>query len=154
MVSPGLNGWDYFQDSLAAKNYLMRKEASEMGDTMKAAELFHKTWVLGPRRGKQDIDPEFYEHSLDMIHRTMRNHWKADWSQLDSIPARQRLEEIKVPTQIIIGDQDAHDIAMIASEYEARIPGSKKIVLAGLAHLLPMEDTEKFNQVLSEVLLQ
>jgi len=152
LVSPGLNGWNYFQDTIAAKNNLLRKEASSKNDIDSAAILFHKNWVIGPRRNPNEIENEFHKESLRMITSNMKEHWKEDWSKLDSIPAIERLEEIEVPTFIIIGNQDAEDILLIANEYDDRIPNSTKIVMDNVAHLLNMEQAENFNRILNEIL--
>lgn len=152
LVSPGLNGWNYFQDTLAAKNNLLRQEATLMGDIDSAAVLFHKNWVIGPRRNFKDIDNDFYQKSLEMIKSNMKEHCKEDWSKLDSIPAIERLEQIEIPTYIIIGDEDADDIKLIASLYNDKIPNSKKIIMKDVAHLVNMEDTESFNQILRQIL--
>jgi len=152
LVSPGLNGWTYFQDSIASRNNKLRQKSIEDSDTLKAAKLFHQNWVIGPRRKKSDLDSRFYVHSLEMITKTMRKHKLENWSQLDTIPAITRLENIQPKTYIIIGREDATDILLIAEEYHKRINHSKKIELDSVAHLLNMETKAKFNRILKEIL--
>ena len=152
LVSPGLNGWAYFKDSLALKNYKSRQNAIANSDTLKAAKLFHRNWVIGPKRQGYELDKSFYSESLDMIFRNMRNHWLEEWSSLDTIVARTRLESIKSPTYIIVGQYDAEDILLIAEEYHQRIENSKKIKMGNVAHLLNMENPIRFNEILKEIL--
>ena len=152
LVSPGLNGWPYFKDSLASKNYKLRQNAIANSDTLKAAKLFHQNWVIGPRRTEGELDKDFYSESLDMIVRNKSRHWQEDWSDLDTIVARTRLEHIKVPTYIIVGKHDAEDILLIAEEYHSRIENSKKIEVDNVAHLLTMENAKRFNEILKEIL--
>lgn len=152
LVSPGLNGWPYFKDSLASKNYKLRQSAIDNLDTLKAAKLFHQNWVVGPRRQENELDESFYSESLDMIIRNMRNHWQENWSDLDSIKARTRLESIKSPTYIVTGKYDAEDILLIAEEYHKRIENSKKIEMDNVAHLLNMENPTRFNEILRDIL--
>ena len=152
LVSPGLNGWAYFKDSLALKNYKSRQNAIANSDTLKAAKLFHRNWVIGPKRQEYELDKSFYSESLDMIFRNMRNHWLEEWSSLDTIVARTRLESIKSPTYIIVGQYDAEDILLIAEEYHQRIENSKKIKMGNVAHLLNMENPIRFNEILKEIL--
>ena len=152
LVSPGLNGWAYFKDSLALKNYKSRQNAITNSDTLKAAKLFHRNWVIGPKRQEYELDKSFYSESLDMIFRNMRNHWLEEWSSLDTIVARTRLESIKSPTYIIVGQYDAEDILLIAEEYHQRIENSKKIKMGNVAHLLNMENPIRFNEILKEIL--
>lgn len=152
LVSPGLSGWNYFKDSVAAKNNELRQIAIDNDDINQAARLFHQNWVVGPRRDSSALESGFYNKSLEMITTNMKAHWKEDWSQLDSIPAISRLEQITVPTYIIIGDQDAKDIKLIAAAYDEKVPQSTKIAIENAAHLLTMEKPEKFNSILRQIL--
>lgn len=152
LVSPGLNGWPYFKDSLASKNFKLRQKAIDNLDTLKAAKLFHQNWAIGPRRQENELDEFFYSESLEMIIRNMRNHWQENWSDLDTIKARTRLESIKSPTYIVVGKYDAEDILLIAEEYYKRIENSKKIEMDNVAHLLNMENATRFNEILKDIL--
>jgi len=152
LLSPGLNGWDYFHDSLALANNILRQKATLQNDIGEAAFLFHKNWVVGPRRKTTELEETFYRNSLDLITANMEGHWKEDWSLLDSIPAIENLENIDIPTFIIIGDQDAQDIKLIAEIYDEKVPHSEKIILENVAHLLSMEQPKVFNEVLLRIL--
>lgn len=152
LVSPGLNGWPYFKDSLAAKNNKLRQAAIKFADTLKAAELFHQNWVIGPKRSKNELHDTFYSTSLNMIYKNMRNHWQEEWSDLDTNTARSRLENIQAPTYILVGKKDAEDIILIAEEYHQRIKKSNKIELDSVAHLINLEDEARFNKVLANIL--
>lgn len=152
LISPGLSGWDYFQDTLAAANYQLRQEAISKGDTLTAASLFHKNWVIGPRRNSEIMDDRFLRKSMKMIKSTMTHHWQEDWSSLDSLPALSRLDEIKVPTYILYGDQDALDIKMIVGIYQSTIPNAQKIKLQNVGHLATMEDPDQVNRLLDQIL--
>ena len=154
LVSPGLNGWEYFQDSVANHHFELRQAAIQRSDTLAAARLFHKNWVAGPRRAATGLDESFLATSLHMIHHTMSRHWLEDWSQLDPQKAIDRLDQIKVPTYIIIGSEDAEDILLIADEYQKKIPHAEKIVIYQAAHLVNMERPEQFNSILRSILRQ
>ncbi len=65
-----------------------------------------------------------------------------------------RLSEIRVPTLIIVGDQDVELILAIADKLEEGIAGAKKVVIPGTAHHLNMEKPEEFNRVVIEFLEQ
>ena len=148
LISPGLNGWEYFQDSIASENYLLRQKAIRQNDTMLATTLFHQNWVVGPRRTIDDIDADFSQKSFDMITRTMKNHWLVNWSELDTNVAINRLHHINNETLIMIGDQDASDIISVAKVYENRIQNSELIELQGIAHSINMEAPQQFNNLL------
>ncbi len=152
LVSPGLNGWNYFKDNLASQNHTLRQEAIKNMDTLKSSELFHQNWVVGPRRQIQQLNEPFSSKSLAMVLKNTRNHWQEDWSKLDTIAARSRLENITIPTYIIVGNQDAQDILLIADEYNQRIKNSQKIEMQNVGHLLNMENSKEFNTILSRII--
>lgn len=70
------------------------------------------------------------------------------------VPAIERLETIKQPTLVIVGDRDFSNITNIAEVLAARIPGAKKTVLAGVSHHLNMEAPRKFNRLVLDFLRQ
>lgn len=152
LVSPGLNGWSYFKDSVASANHALRQIAMSANDTLKAAELFHKNWVIGPRRNKTQLDTAFVKQSFQLIKSTIQEHWKEEWSKLDTLPAIDRLVKINVPTLVIIGKEDAKDILMIGEKYHKDIPKCTLIKMENVAHLINMEKPELFNQILFDFL--
>ena len=152
LISPGLKGWNYFTDTLAAKNNALRQIAVQNGDVNKAARLFHQNWVIGPRRKSKDLDPAFSTKSLEMITNTMTDHWKEEWSKLDTSDVMNTLDQITAPTYIIIGDQDAEDIKRIADVYITNMTRSHKTVMPNAGHLINMEHTAEFNVLLKSIL--
>lgn len=53
-----------------------------------------------------------------------------------------RLSGIKTPTLILTGDQDAGQTPRMAEAMQARIPGSQRLILPGIRHMLPLEAAE------------
>jgi 3-oxoadipate enol-lactonase len=68
------------------------------------------------------------------------------WRPTDP-PAEQRLSSIRVPTLIVVGDQDSVHIRTTADTLAARIRGAAKTVLKGAGHLLNFDAPEQFNKV-------
>jgi pimeloyl-ACP methyl ester carboxylesterase len=65
-------------------------------------------------------------------------------------PAIGRLHEIHVPTLILVGDADIPDVHAHAGAIEAGIPGSKRVVISDVGHLMYMEKPAEFaKQVIS-----
>jgi pimeloyl-ACP methyl ester carboxylesterase len=62
--------------------------------------------------------------------------------------AAKRLDEIKVPTLLILGDRDVPQAKATIETLEKRISGSKKVVIKGAGHMVNMEKPEEFNQAL------
>lgn len=106
------------------------------------AEAEVRFWVVGPYRQPADVDQDF----LDLA-RTMDRHALAAEQRLGEVesrelepPARDRLAEIAVPTLVFAGAADIPDIARLADELAARIPGAVRLAdVPDAAHLLPLE---------------
>lgn len=61
----------------------------------------------------------------------------------------ERLSEIRLPTLVIVGEQDL-GTPLAASEFMHRaIPGSRLVVLPAAAHLSNIEQAERFNEALT-----
>ncbi len=67
-------------------------------------------------------------------------------------PAIGRLGEIRVPTLVIVGDQDVPYIVDIAERLAAGIAAAKKTVISGAAHMVNMERPDEFNRIVLEFL--
>jgi len=61
----------------------------------------------------------------------------------------ERLAEIKVPTLILVGDHDQSDPAM-SREMNARLPGSKLVVLPESGHMTFVDQPELFTRAIRE----
>jgi 3-oxoadipate enol-lactonase len=67
-------------------------------------------------------------------------------------PAIERLEEITAPTLAIVGAHDVPDMLTNADAIVARVPGARKVIMPGVAHLPPMEAPEEFNRIILDFL--
>lgn len=63
-------------------------------------------------------------------------------------PALSRLDQIGVPVLIVTGSLDLPDIDSIARRLERGLPNVEHIVVPDTAHLLNMEQPERFNDIL------
>lgn len=64
-----------------------------------------------------------------------------------------RLFEIKIPTLIIVGEEDPATPVTASEAIHERIPGSRLVVLPSAAHLSNVEQPEAFNRALIDFLL-
>jgi len=63
-----------------------------------------------------------------------------------TMPALARLHEIRVPTLILVGDADIPDVHAHAGAIEARISGSKRVVISEAGHLMYLEKPAEFSR--------
>ncbi|MCA9837687.1 MAG: alpha/beta fold hydrolase [Trueperaceae bacterium] len=79
-------------------------------------------------------------------------HWQNKDPQLYTKPAAvERLEDIKLPTLILIGEKDISDFQQIA-EVLSTLPKAQKVVIPEAGHMTNMENPQTFNQKIRDFL--
>lgn len=95
-------------------------------------------------------NPDVGEQLKSMVDDYSGWHWLNDDPRIKiAPPAMDRLGEIKIPTQIILGELDLpyyHDIAKILTD---KIPNSKLHIINDAGHITNLENEVKFNQIIS-----
>jgi 3-oxoadipate enol-lactonase len=141
LVAPGLAGWEW-SDGLRA-TWAEEEAAYERGDLEEVAWINVRTWLDG-RRPAEALHPdlrqavwEMQRHALDLENES------APAEPLDP-PVRDRLDEVRAPTLIIVGALDQPDMLAIGQHLAGAIPNARLEVMSGVAHLPPMEAPEAF----------
>ena len=156
LVAPGLGGHEW-QDEELRRADEEETERYEAGDFEAAAESQVRIWVDGPRRTPEEVDPELREQARRMILRSYEQFADAERRGEPSVewvepPASERLAEIAAPTLIVVGELEVSDMFAIADRLEAEIPGARKVIVPGTAHLLPLETPDELNRLLLDFL--
>ena len=88
--------------------------------------------------------------------RLLVNHRVGITRALEGVITRQgvydQLDRTKVPTLIIVGDQDVATKPVKAERMHARIPGSKLVVIPGAGHTSSVEEPEAVNAAIKDFL--
>ena len=151
-VAPSVSGYKLKPDELMTQMRSATYEAFEAGDKGLAAELTAQIWFDGPGRGPGDVDPAARKRAFDMIRSTFELPDRQAHPESLEPPAARRLAQINAPCLLIIGDQDVAPMAATVNILETKIPGAKKMVVQGAAHLPNMEKPEEFNRIVLEFL--
>jgi pimeloyl-ACP methyl ester carboxylesterase len=130
--------------------------AVQQGDLARASELQNRIWVEGPFREPGQADPALRQRVTEMNRVALENGaWGPFSTQplnpLDP-PAAGRLAEIKEPTLVVAGALDDPEILRAAEVMAAAIPGAKKLIIPGCAHLPSMEKPAEFNRAVVDFL--
>ncbi len=148
VVASGPGGWDFpdgHEDPDAAAFSDM--EAAEAArDWKRLADLETAMWADGPGQPAGRLAPELRRRVWQWIYENYtRNDGRATPIPLDP-PAAGRLHEIRVPTLVLAGDLDTKAISLMADAMAAGIAGARKIVYPGVAHMIPLEIPDQFNE--------
>ncbi|GER90110.1 hydrolase [Dictyobacter vulcani] len=125
------------------------------GDLAGATELNLRMWVDGPYRTPEQVSPEVRELVGQMqLHAfTIEVPEGAEIAPLTP-PALHRLDEIHVPTLLLVGDLDLPDRLTLVDQLTAAIAGAQQVIIPQVAHMLSLEKPTEFNQLVLDFLRQ
>lgn len=146
LVGSALDG-HVFQDPDTRAGWQAADDALARGALEEAADIEIDMWVAGPGRGPGDVDPGVRERLRAMLLPAYTDDVEREEEALDP-PAAARLDEIRCPALVLIGEHDRPDIVRAADVLGRGIAGARTIPLAGVAHLPPMERPEEFTSIL------
>ncbi len=157
LAAPGIGGMEW---SEPVKRFGEEEDALlEAGDLDAAVELNLQLWVDGPRRGPDAVDPAMRAKVGEMQRRAFeiqlaafaRDEQPGPHRKIQP-PAAERLEEVAVPTLVIVGDEDVPDVLAHADALARRVPGARKVVLPDTAHMVSLERPEEFLRLVLDFL--
>jgi pimeloyl-ACP methyl ester carboxylesterase len=154
VVAPGVSGLESPLGDVE-RPYIERAEPlweAENWDGLVDVEL--EMWVDGPGQSADRIDPAVRERVREMDLGNYKNHTEnleGKSQQLDP-PAAGRLGEIGAPTLVVAGDLDMPSVLSAVDAIERDVPGARKAVIPGTAHMLNMEKPAEFNRLVLDFL--
>lgn len=158
-VSPGISGFRYQagDDEQARREIELFTHMDELWEKKafdELAELEVHAWADGPSQPVGRASPEV----RDYIHKAVQaNYQRQDGQttpqQLEP-QAINRLAEIHQPTLILVGEYDTGGTLAAADELECHLPLARKVGFPGVAHMIPLEQPDLFNEVVLNFLKQ
>lgn len=146
LLCPALGGVA-IEDPWLAEKWSEANRRYEAGDHEGAATVELETWLAGPERALDAIEPRRTELARAMLLRSYELDVDAPLLPLEP-PACERLAEIAVPTLVARGALDVRGMHAIADRILDGVRGSRGIVFEGSAHLPSLEEPEAFERVL------
>ena len=126
--------------------------AYNAGDFERVIEMETRMWVDGPKRAPDQVAPHVRARMKMMMTDMITHQTEQGEPQGIQPTAVGRLSEIHIPTLLIAGDGDVPYMLDIVNTLEAGIPGAKKVIMPGLAHVPNMEKPQEFNQLVLDFL--
>lgn len=143
LVAPGLSGFRFHgpEDSAYAADM---RAASQRG-LPAVYDAFVRGWCVGPRRQRSDVAPAVLAAADSMVARNLlaRRRLGRLVSELEP-PSFLRLREFRVPTLAVVGNLDMPNILEIVDSVAAQVPGARRVVIPGAAHLVNVEKPAEF----------
>ena len=151
LVSSGLSGYE-FRDSTLKVNQKKQADAAARKDMNAYVEYFQRSWTDGPHRTPEQVNRDVRQKVREMCKATLSKPEPDNTTIPLEPPAVGRLSSIHIPTLFVLGDLDMASIQEISGLVLKGIPGSRKVVIKGAAHMVNMEKPEEFNEVVGEFL--
>ncbi|NJD60606.1 MAG: hypothetical protein C3F13_17645 [Anaerolineales bacterium] len=151
-VAAGISGFEFQPDDSEEAQHenelfirmddLWQKKAFD-----ELAELEAHVWADGP---SQPVG-----RAAEKIRAYVRNTVRSNFSRQDGQatpiplfpPAYARLGEIRQPTLVLIGEYDSTGAKAAAAELECQIPQARMVGIPHAAHMIPLEQPAKFNEL-------
>jgi pimeloyl-ACP methyl ester carboxylesterase len=151
LAAPAVEGYR-FKDARTREMWRAVDQALAHDRHELAADLELQMWVAGPGRSLDQVDPTILKLVREMLLPTYRIPPDLGTEQLLDPPAIERLPDIRIPTMVVVGDQDVPDILKVADLLVRAIPAAGKAVVPGVAQLLNMEKPNEFNKIVCDFL--
>jgi 3-oxoadipate enol-lactonase len=147
LISPFLSGFDSGE---AIRSFNRQEdELLEAGDLEGATELNMRMWVDGPERGTEQVNQELRSQIGEMQREAFQvpipTGAKLDDKDINSM---HRLEEIRCPVLILVGEADQEAVVEHAHEIARRVSGARIEVVPDAGHMLNMEQAEQVNMLI------
>jgi 3-oxoadipate enol-lactonase len=129
--------------------------AYDQGGLPAANEAEVRIWVDGPHRTPEQVDPDIRRLVAAMNLQALQREETAehDATVLDP-PAFDRLPDIQARTLVLTGDIDQTDVLDYAARLAREIPNARLEVISGAAHMVNMEQTDRFNTLVVNFLTE
>lgn len=152
LVSSGLDGFDYSKYGPITwwENFIGAIHQKEFD---KAIDVFMGAAVDGV---DVPASPAVRERARAIMKTYNFRHYYDDelmWWGPD-VPPIEQLDKIKFPLLVMIGAEDHPIHVDIADEYVKRVPGAKKVIVPGAAHVINFQQPEFFNKTVLDFLKQ
>jgi len=131
------------------------KQAVEVANFDKAADLGLQIWLAGENRPLEQVNEQLREQVRILIKTMFENevHSRGKEEKSD-MNAMTLLADIKTPTFILIGREDMEDLVEVAEHMVSVMPNAKMTIMENTAHLPNMERPTEFNKLLDDFLNQ
>jgi 3-oxoadipate enol-lactonase len=148
LVGSGVRGHDWSE--YVTRAWAEEEAAFERGDLDAAVEVNLRTWVDGPRRSPDEVDPAIRRKVGEMQRRALELYVEGGANAQEEalvLDIGDRLGEISVPTLVLGGELDVPDIQLVADRLEREIPGARRATIEGAAHVPSMERPDEFDRL-------
>jgi 3-oxoadipate enol-lactonase len=151
LVAAGRAGWSWSDGVRQA--WAEMEEVWQSGDMDRCVDLTLALWLDGPDRAPGTVGGELRARVAELSRHTLEMELAAE--AIEAGPERRpegSPADVRAPALVVAGEHDVPDILAIADAYEREIPGARRVVMPGVAHVPSMEAPEAFDRLVLDFL--
>jgi len=153
LIGAAARGWEPVDGWSDSALWDQVEEASEAGDLERVLELEVQIWVVGHGRPIDEVDRDLIDLVMEMDRIPMETEEeRGEFVEPFEPPTNERLDDIEVPTLVIVGAHDQPDMIESAEYLAGRLSKTSHVVIPGAAHLPMLEKPKAFNLTLRDFL--
>jgi 3-oxoadipate enol-lactonase len=126
----------------------------EAKDWAALADLETQVWVDGWGQPATRVDPALRRQ----VHGWIKASYEAGKAEGQpeplEPPAAERLAEVRVPTLVMVGEVDEPGGVVAERHLAASVDGARLVEFPGVAHMIQLEEPERFNALVLEFLAE
>lgn len=146
LSNPGLGGYEWSKEYAEQIGKIF--SYAEKGDALGATEEWLKHPHLIPAMRNPNLRDRVRQMNFDNAKLWVQGLPERPLEP----PAIERLKDISIPIQIIVGELDVPDIYSICDLLMGSIAGARKAIIQGAGHLVSMEKPDEFNEIVFQFL--
>ncbi len=151
LVAAGLSGFELTDDPLA-ETWAEMERLYEAGDREALVEMELRLWTDGPGQSRDRVSAELRRRMEEMGRENYAAAQPDGQPQALQPPTVGRLDEIRVPTLVMVGDLDVPEVIGSCDRIAEGIKGARRIVFPGVAHMVNLERPREFNTAVLDFL--
>ena len=141
LVDPALRGWPW-SEAFSQSMHELEITARTFG-----VEVARQRWLAHPLFLPAREQPELAERLAQIVANYTGWSWLYPSPEREvDLPETRPLEQIDVPTLLIIGERDIEEFQAIADHIACAVPHLTKLIVPGVGHMSNMEAPEAFNE--------
>ena len=145
LIAPGMAGYEYRDKETLAKDAILESLIAG-GKPEEVADMLVDIWLVGLKRQRETVDSA----PRALVRRMILDNYASVIDKYPETPPEfdimSRLAEVRVPTLVMIGDNDLPDMQAISQLVADRINGAERLLMPGVAHLPNLENPLLFNR--------
>ena len=135
--------------------FAQSEQAFKSGDADRVAEIDMRIWFDGFGRSAENLNREARKRGFEMARLVAEHELKGIGTHVRKTfenPAVDRLAELKMPSLVIIGENDLPILKLAADYLTTHIPDATRALISDAAHLPNLEHPEQFRAIVEDFL--